>query len=106
MDYRNMSYADIVDWCDANNELDWLETQAAKKQRVEVYPFVTVINADGTKSRKYDKTQTPKIENRPISFLLLKEAFVDKFMPEIKPVAKAKKPSMLEIVRARKAAKK
>lgn len=84
MDYRKMKFEDIYKWCQDNGQLKWLEAKVNEEVETEVYPFVK--DAEG--NRKYDKTAAPKIEKRPISFLLVKDAFVNKFMPEIKPVAK------------------
>lgn len=67
MDYQNMVFADIVDWCTANNQTKWLKDYAASK-------------------------------NNKITFIALKRAFVDKFMPEIAPKAKPKKPTMVDII--------
>ena len=84
MDYKKMKFEDIYAWCKANNQLDWLKAKVNETVEVEVYPFIK--DAEG--NRKQDKTAKPTIEERPISFLLVKDAFVTKFMPDIKPKAK------------------
>lgn len=83
MDYRKMKFEDIYNWCKANGQLDWLEAKVKENREVKVYPFVTVNG-----KRKADKTAEPTIEIRPIPFLEVKDAFVEKFMPEIKPPKK------------------
>lgn len=85
MDYRKMKFEDIYNWCQANGQLAWLEAKVKENVEVKVYPFITDENGN----RKQDKTATPTIESRPISYLMVKDAFVSKFMPEIKPVKKA-----------------
>lgn len=94
MDYRKMDFPAIYEWCEKNGQLKWLEAKVNEEVETEVYPFVTIVDAEGNKKRKYDKTATPKVEKRPISFLSVKDAFVEKFMPEIKPVAKPAKKTM------------
>ena len=66
MDYKKMNLDDIINWCKANNQVDWLKKEAA---------------------------------NKP-SFLVLKKAFCEKFMPEIIPQAKKKEPTMWERIAA------
>lgn len=72
MNYKDMKMADIIAWCQANNEVAWLKGFALTKK---------------------------KNGNLPNFFEIRKE-FVDKFMPEIKPVAKAKVPNMYDIIKA------
>lgn len=73
MNYKDMKIEDIIDWCKANKEVDWLKETAAK-----------VYTKDG--------------KERRISFIELKLEFVKKFMPEIAPKAQAKKPSMYDLI--------
>jgi hypothetical protein len=65
-----MTVTDIIDWCKANGEVAWLK-----------------------------KTAATEIDGRKITFIELKKAFVDKFMPEIAPKS-TKKPSMYELIAA------
>lgn len=88
MDYKNMTIDDIIEWCQENGQVEWLKRKAAEKKPCKVYPRKVV---DGKSVA--DKSQEPKIEKRPISFIQLKIDFVDKFMPEIAPVKKVKGPS-------------
>ena len=75
MDYQHMKIEHIIEWCKANNQVEWLKETASK-----TYP-------------------TEKGE-RKISFIELKIQFVKKFMPEIAPKAQNKKPSMYELIDA------
>lgn len=98
LNYKGMKIDDIIAWCKKHGEIEWLKAKAAEQVEYKVYPKVKEPKLDEfgriqyTKSGKVkmhavaDKTQEPKIEMRPIGYLQLKEAFVDKFMPEIKPV--------------------
>lgn len=95
MDYKNMSIEDIIAWCQANNQVAWLKETAAKKVEYKVYPRVK--NEEG--KLVVDKSAEPKIEMRPISFIQIKIAFVEKFMPEIAP-KKTKKPTMYDLIAA------
>lgn len=88
LDYKNMTIDDIIDWCVANGETEWLKRKANEKKACKVYPRKKV---DGKSVA--DKTAEPKIEKRPISFIQLKIDFVDKFMPEIAPEKKSKEPT-------------
>lgn len=88
LDYKNMTIDDIIDWCVANGETEWLKRKANEKKACKVYPRKKV---DGKSVA--DKTAEPKIEKRPISFIQLKIDFVDKFMPEIAPEKKSKVPT-------------
>ena len=76
MDYNKMTVTDIIEWCKANKEVAWLKKTAATKY----------LTNEG--------------EQRDITFIELKLAFVNKFMPEIAPKKKEKKPSMYEIIAA------
>lgn len=71
MDYKTMKLDDIINWCKANNQVAWLKAEAAKT-----------------------------IGERRITFIELKKAFVDKFMPEIAPKAAKKAPTMFDKIAA------
>lgn len=86
MDYKVMKLPDIVDWCVAHKQVNWL-----KEISKTTYP---VLTKDG--EPVLDKKGNPK--TRKISFIEIKLAFVEKFMPEIAPEKKPKKPSMYEII--------
>lgn len=73
MNYKDMKIEDIIEWCVSHKETDWLKEAAAKT-------FVK----DG--------------KERRISFIELKLEFVKKFMPDIAPQSKPKKPSMYDLI--------
>ena len=75
MNYQTMKIEDIIEWCKANNQVEWLKETASK-------------------------TYSTEKGERRISFIELKIEFVKKFMPEIAPKAQNKKPSMYELIKA------
>lgn len=112
MKYEDIKIEDIINWCVANGETEWLKETAQKMTTVKVYPRKkeVALDKDGNpivnKKGKIkhvsvaDKTKEPKIEERPISFIQLKVEFVEKFMPELAPKAKEKKPTMYDLIAA------
>lgn len=74
MNYKTMKIEDIIQWCKANNQVAWLKETAAK-----TFP-------------------TEEGGTRNITFIEIKIAFAQKFMPEIMPVGKPKKPTMYELI--------
>ena len=95
MDYKTMGIDDIITWCVANKQTAWLKAEAAKKVPCKVYPKV---EKDGKKVT--DKSAKPAIELRPITFIQLKNNFVNTFMPEIAPKKAAAKPTMFDKINA------
>jgi hypothetical protein len=94
MNYKTMNIEDIIAWCKEQGEVAWLKETAAKKVEYKVYPKVK----DASGKMVSDKSATPTIEMRPISFIQIKIAFCEKFMPEIIPHAKEKKVSMYDLI--------
>jgi hypothetical protein len=76
MDYKKMNINDIIAWCVANKQVDWLKAESAK----------TFTTKEG--------------KERNITFIEIKLAFAKQFMPEILPKAKEKKPTMYELIQA------
>lgn len=91
MDTKNLKIEDIITYCQEHGEVKWLKEIAATKVEYKVYPRVKV---DGKWTT--DKTAAPTIEKRPISFIQIKTAFLEKF--GLKEPAKPKKPSMYDII--------
>lgn len=98
MNFKTMSIEDIISWCQANNQVEWLKTTAARQTTYKVYPRIKVKDENGKTKIISDKSATPKTEKRPISFIQIKTEFVNKFMPEIAPKAKDKQPTMYDII--------
>lgn len=94
MNYKRMNINDIIDWCKENNQTEWLKKEAAKEITIEKYPRVK--GADGKMT--IDKTQAPKKVKAKNTFINIKIAFCEKFMPEIMPKAKEKKKTMYDII--------
>lgn len=93
MDIKNLTIEDIIAYCQEHNEVAWLKSIAATKVEYKVYPRIKV---DG--KMVVDKSQEPKIEMRPISFIQIKMAFLEKF--GLKEPAKAKAPTMFDKIAA------
>ena len=84
MNYKTMNIDDIIEWCKEHGEVAWLKETAAKKVEYKVYPKVK--GEDG--KMHADRTAEPKVEEKPISFIQIKIAFCEKFMPDIMPKKK------------------
>ena len=76
MDYKKMTLDDIIAWCKANSQVDWLKSTAKK----------TFPTEDGG--------------TRKITFIEIKRAFCEVFMPEIMPKAEPKQPTMWDRINA------
>lgn len=97
MNYKDMKIEDIIAWCQENGEdkVKWLKEAAQQQVEYKIYPRVK--GEDG--KFHVDKTATPKIEMRNISFIQLKLEFAREFMPEIAPPKdKPKKESMYDLI--------
>lgn len=69
----------ILDWCQEHDELDWLEKTASK-----------TVEKDGVE--------------KPISYIEVRKAWAQKFMPELlQKKSKKKAPTMLEKIKKYKA---
>lgn len=91
MDYKNLDINDIIKYCQEHNEVAWLKEIAAQKVPYKIYPRKKV---DGKSVA--DKSQEPRIEMRPISFVQIKTAFLEHF--NLGTPAKPKEPTMYEII--------
>ena len=97
LDPKKMTLEDIIEWCQDNNQVEWLKKTANEKVKKEIYPTISVNG-----KIKEDKSQEPTIEEKPITFIQLKAKFIDTFMPEIKPPKQPpkKKPTMWDKINA------
>ncbi|MBR4419753.1 MAG: hypothetical protein IKT32_02625 [Clostridia bacterium] len=108
--FKDWDIQDIIAYCKANKEIDWLKATASKQVPTKVYPRKKVqkLNADGTPAINAkgkpvmvsvaDKDAKPVIEMRPITFVQIKSEFAEKF--GFKAEAKAAKPTMYDIIAA------
>ena len=97
MDFRKMKIEDIINWCQANGQVEWLKAKAEEQVPTKIYPRVKVVKTDSegnpvlnakgkvTYTYRIDKSQEAKVEMRPITFIQIKQAFCAKFMPELLP---------------------
>lgn len=97
-DYKDIDILDIIAWCKEHHQGAWLKALALTKRSYTVYPRIKSTNANGKPVMIADKTKEPTIEERPISFIQIKKAFCEKFMPEKLPKAKEPKKSMYDLI--------
>lgn len=101
MDYKTMTIEDIINWCKENNEVAWLKAKAKETVTAERYTRrVKTINAKGKEVWVADKTSPKEKFKMPISYVQIKVAFCEKFMPEIMPNKKDKEPTMYDRIAA------
>ena len=86
MDFKKITFDVIEKYCEDNNQNEWLYNTLATKVEKKVYP----LGEDG----KPNKSAEPTIVKNDITFVELKIAFCEKFMPEILPAKKSKKNQM------------
>jgi hypothetical protein len=110
MNYQSMNINDIINWCKENNQVDWLKATMETKVPYKQYPRKKVIKLDengnvvvNAKGKVQfttvaDKSKAPKTVMRKPNFMHIKNAFVEKFMADLKPVAKPKKPTMYDVI--------
>lgn len=91
MDIKNLDIHDIIKYCQEHNEVEWLKATAAQKVPYKIYPR-TKVNGKSVA----DKSQEPKIEYRPISFVQIKTAFLEKFA--LAAPKKPKEPTMYDLI--------
>lgn len=105
--YEGMTIQDIAEWCKANNQVKWLKELAATTVKVERYTGrKQKLDADGKPALNkkgypiyvVDKASQKVTEEMPISFMQIKVEFVNKFMPELAPKKKDKKPNMYDLI--------
>lgn len=87
MNYRDMKFPEILEWCKANGQdkIDWLKEISATPIQCK----------DENGKPVFDEAGNPVM--RDITYVELKIAFVNKFMPEIAP---KKKPKMKDIIKS------
>lgn len=105
MNYQKMTIDDIIGWCEENNQVEWLQRIAAKTTKVKRHTGRIKVYDEAKQKYIYkaDKTSPVVVKEQPISFMEIKTAFVDKFMPEIKPEKKEKYPTMFDRIKKLKA---
>lgn len=96
MKYKDWELPNIIAWCQEHNQVEWLKAEVARKVERKVYPKVESVSKNGKKSWKQDKTQEPKIEMVPISFVELKSNFLHHF--NLVPAPAEKKPNMYDLI--------
>lgn len=96
--YTKWKIEEIIEWCVANGEVEWLKTTSQKIVNRPIYPKVPNVSKTGKNTMVYDKTQEPiGYEESKISFVELKSEFIATFFESQK---KEKKPSMYDLIAA------
>ena len=108
MNYKKMNQEDILNWCIENNELEWLDAKLAEKTTAEYHTQRVKVWSEEKQKEVWvaDKTSPKVTKEIPISFIEVKNAFCEKFMPELLPAKKEEAPSLRDKVKAALAAKK
>lgn len=95
--YKDWKLPDIIAWCQANGQVEWLKTTAAKTIKRPIYPKVPNISKTGKKTMVQDKKAEPiGYEETPITFVEIKREFIDAFIGRKE---KEKKASMYDIIK-------
>lgn len=107
--YKDWELPDIIQWCQENNQVDWLKAKAAEKITRPIYPKkkIAKVDEDGnpvlTKKGKQsyttvlDKSAEPiGTEESPITFVELKSDFLHTF--NLCEPKKPKKPTFIDII--------
>lgn len=83
--YNALKLDDIIKYCEENNQVEWLQDYALERVPV-FYDDIVDENGNPVPVLNEDGDQ----ETRDRTFIEIKLAFVDKFMPEIAPTRKSK----------------
>jgi hypothetical protein len=98
---KDISLDDIIQWCQENNQIEWLKATASKTVERKIYPTITYTGKDGKEHTKMDKKAEPiKVEQAKISYVQIKFAFLKKFFPELTKEEKEPKESMWDRIAA------
>ena len=94
--YKDWTLDDIIAWCQANKQVDWLKTVANHKVKRPIYPKIPHISKKGKHTMVYDKTAEPiGYKEDTMSFVEIKKAFIGAFFPEqFKQEEEVKGPNM------------
>lgn len=107
--FKNWDINDIIDYCKANKQTEWLKATASKKVACKSYPRkkiqkvengVPVFNEKGkpVMVSVADKSAKPTMVMRPITFVQIKSEFAEKF--GFKAEKKEKPATMYDIIDA------
>lgn len=100
--FNDITIEDIIEYCKANKQVDWLKEIASKKIIVKRHTErIQKMSAKTGKLEWFVDKSSPVVEEETnITFVQIKRAFCEKFMPEIMPKAKPKKPTMFDLINA------
>lgn len=87
--YRKFNEEALVEWCEKNNQTEWLKKEASKTVKHKVYEKKKVLDKKGNWVLRSDRTKpTGDTIEEPITFVELKHNFFVKFMPDQLPQKK------------------
>ncbi len=98
--YSNVQIEHIMGYCrlTSADAVKWLKAEAKKKVEFKVYPQIEVVDEDGKKKKKADKSQPYTVELRKIPFTQLKLNFYNRYLPDLAPKKKEKQPTMYDLI--------
>lgn len=100
-EFKKYQLEDIIAYCQANGQIEWLKTTANKQVTHNVYPKIQHISKTGKKTMISDKSAAPiGTEKRAISFVELKSEFIATFFPDAVKGEKEKEPSFIDKINA------
>ena len=97
--YKDIDINYIISYCKENNQITWLKAKAKETTIQKRHTGkIRGLNKKGKECWLVDKNSPVEEVKAPITFIQIKRAFCEKFMPEILPVAKDKKKTMYELI--------
>lgn len=73
--FKKWKAEDLIAWCKAHGQVEWLKEAASKMIEHEVYPKIPATNTNGKIVYKVDKTKEPKKVVEKITLIELKKEF-------------------------------
>lgn len=96
--YKNYKLPDIIAWCQANGQVPFLKTIAAKTVKRPIYPTVEVVSKTGKRTKRQDKNQAPiGYKEEKMSFMEIRSAFFNEFF-DMPQKEEESKPNMWDII--------
>lgn len=87
--YKDWKIDDIIAWCQANEQVDWLKTIMAKTIKHPVYPKIAHVSKTGKNTMIQDKNAEPiGYKEKPITFVEVKKEFIATFFEKKEKVKK------------------
>ena len=98
MNYKDINIEYIINYCKEHNEVAWLKAKASEKTIQKRHTGkIKGLNKAGKEVWLVDKNSPKEEIKTNITFIEIKRAFAEKFMPEILPKAEKSPKSILRI---------